>query len=371
MRKKRFTVFIVWCILIFMLTACGKADNIGDVSQAEKTGNTSGNNETGKVNDTGGVADNIDTARETGRDGTDSILYTEPPALELRNVTDDNNVISIMACGYNWTYLESEEQAVSAIADSADPLAEGAPWETLTIPDNDSSENDSDGSIQASYTISFPVIPDEILVRAWDIANRGKMISECPVSESALYNGEEIMDEDFSIVLRAGNIYEIYVGWKEEKAKESGFYGDVYYTFITRADIKTATFGEAFTGHVDAIDGVTMVITDVTAEGAAVKFTNCTDMEITYGDDYELQALMDGEWHRVNYLIDNWAYNAIGYFIPASKETAAVREWNVDWSVFHGRLPGGHYRITKSVSVEPANEKGECMDYCLGAEFDV
>lgn len=129
-------------------------------------------------------------------------------------------------------------------------------------------------------------------------------------------------------------------------------------------DVPDAVFGEVDTEEPDTVDGLEMTVSYVTPKGISLVFTNNTGKEALFGDDYELQAWEDGAWHEVAYVIDNAAFNAIGYMLTG--ETPAC--WKAKWTYCHGILPAGSYRITKSVSV---GEGEESVEYTLGAEFSV
>ena len=94
---------------------------------------------------------------------------------------------------------------------------------------------------------------------------------------------------------------------------------------------------------VGTLDGVVVELLEVTPTSAKLGILNTTDLEVDYGEDYNLQVFADGEWHDVPYLVDNWAIPAIGY---TTLKNVRV-EWDVDWSVFHGKLKPGKYRIAK------------------------
>lgn len=115
----------------------------------------------------------------------------------------------------------------------------------------------------------------------------------------------------------------------------------------------------------DNIEGVTMEVTYATSRGANLVFSNDTNMEIQYGDDYSLQAYVDGAWYNVGYIIDNAAFNAIAYPVPQN----GTGSWGVRWIFFHGELPPGHYRIVKSVM--DFRGTGDYTTYQLAAEFTV
>lgn len=135
------------------------------------------------------------------------------------------------------------------------------------------------------------------------------------------------------------------------------------------------SYGKMYIEKVDELEGITMKVSSVTAEGVNIVCTNSTDKEIAFGDDYELQSWKDGErengvrkpgeWHQVKYIIDDAAFDAIGYSLLPDKSL----DWDVNWTYFHGILPDGHYRITKSALVDCGT--GDVIKYNLAAEFDV
>lgn len=407
----------------------------------------------------------------------EEILFTEPPAIKLSAMEDDGNAVTITSSGYNWTYLESEETAVSGIADSAYILEENSPWETLILP-----EEDAD---MRNYAISAAKLPDELGFTAWDIADVGKSIEECHAVETCRYSIEEIETPDFSVSLQPGRIYEFYMEWDNDKLTENGFCGIAYYALKTgeealplteidndvlisiddsyhmtvrreetleavqsdseelasgfadvlikycnldivkdenqytddsviycmqifdpngqlvqtieymgkyvcidqvryrengtgttrelflaidnlfQESVPTASFGVADTEAVDVIEGVAMEASYVTPKGIHLVFTNDTDKEYTFGDDYELQTWQDGEWRTVDYIIDNAAFNSIGYMLAGDSGAG----WDVKWTYCHGILPDGQYRITKTISEDGTGKERE--HYRLAAEFAI
>ena len=129
-------------------------------------------------------------------------------------------------------------------------------------------------------------------------------------------------------------------------------------------DFPMASFGETDTGEVDIIEEVTMEVTYASPKGAHLVFTNHTNEEYTFGDDYKLQVWQDGEWRKVDYLIDNAAFNSIGYMLAENSSAG----WGVKWTYFHGILPDGQYRITKTILKGTGKELEK---YRLAAEFTI
>ena len=337
---------ILLLLIIMFLDGCGKV-NGEDTSNANISNNA-------------GTSDSAETQD-----------YTEPPVIELRNMADETDFVTVRPSGYTWTYLEGDGLATGGVADCADPLTENAPWDILDMTDNVSDVE--------NYTISVSQEPDELMVEAWSITDIGKRSYECPTLEGCIYGREELKADSFSIPIQPGRVYEICLTWNEEKAEENGFYGVVTYTFITTGEVEgeqstdldneektlEEITGEEYTEQIDELTGVKMIVSAVTAEGATVTCTNSTDKEIVFGDDYELQVQKDGKWYQVKYMIDNAAFNAIGYSLLQDMSF----DWDVNWTYFHGSLPPGHYRITKSAL--DFRGTGDFTKYNLAAEFEV
>ena len=113
------------------------------------------------------------------------------------------------------------------------------------------------------------------------------------------------------------------------------------------------------------LDGVIVELLDVTPTSAKLGILNTTDLEVDYGEDYNLQVFEDGDWHDVPYLVDNWAVNSIGYMAPKNNRV----EWDVDWSVFHGELEPGKYRIVKPIM--DFRGTGDFSNYFYTVEFEI
>lgn len=138
---------------------------------------------------------------------------------------------------------------------------------------------------------------------------------------------------------------------------------------MTEADNEEPAFPEATFGEVDAedmesVDGVTMTVIKATSEGADLEIVNRTDKEVSFGEDYELQVWKDENWYQVEYIIDNWAFHMTAY-IPEKDEPMQM---DVTWTYFHGILPKGHYRITKTADIQEAEGP---VKFRLAAEFTI
>lgn len=66
---------------------------------------------------------------------------------------------------------------------------------------------------------------------------------------------------------------------------------------------------------------------------------------------------------EVNTLEGIYAFNDIAYITTQNIPT----QWSVDWTLFHGVLSAGRYRIVKPISVE--QDPGDFAEYYLAVEF--
>ena len=127
---------------------------------------------------------------------------------------------------------------------------------------------------------------------------------------------------DFSVPLQLGRIYEIYMEWNEDKLAENGFSGIAYYgvktggeeaaagngltekandILISIDDSYSMTVHNAETGEVDVIEEVAMEVAYASPKGIHLVFTNHTNEEYMFGDDYELQAWQGMEKGRLSH----------------------------------------------------------------------
>lgn len=81
--------------------------------------------------------------------------------------------------------------------------------------------------------------------------------------------------------------------------------------------------------------------------GATLILQNGTLRSLTYGEDYSLERLQEGEWVAVEPVRDDYAFASVGYSLPARGR----RTLEIDWEWLYGRLAPGDYRIGKEVSV--------------------
>lgn len=114
-------------------------------------------------------------------------------------------------------------------------------------------------------------------------------------------------------------------------------------------------------------DGVSMEVIQNTAKSATIQIQNITDLQVQYGDYYDLEVFDEetGEWNIVPYILDNYGFHDIAY----TTQKDMPSEWKVDWTVFHGSLDPGKYRIVKDFM--DFRGTGDYTKYTLTAEFIV
>ena len=97
-----------------------------------------------------------------------------------------------------------------------------------------------------------------------------------------------------------------------------------------------------------APEGITAELAESKKDAVTIRLTNHSETEWMYGDGFSLQVLLDGVWYNVPELPGNWAFNAIGYSLPAGETTE--RTYRLD---FYGGLPAGTYRLeTEGLTAE-------------------
>lgn len=177
----------------------------------------------------------------------------------------------------------------------------------------------------------------------------------------------EIFDSEGQLVQTIEYLGEyLYIDKVRYRERGAGTTEELYLAIdsLFTEDFPTASFGETDTGEVDVIEEVTMEAAYASPKGIHLVFTNHTNEEYIFGDNYELQAWQDEEWRKVDYIIDNAAFNAIGYSLAGNSSAG----WGAKWTYFHGILPDGQYRITKTISKGTGKELEK---YRLAAEFTI
>ncbi len=110
--------------------------------------------------------------------------------------------------------------------------------------------------------------------------------------------------------------------------------------------------------------GVTLSIKDNTLSktGATLVLKNNSDVDVQYGNPYEIEIKKDGEWHKINVEL-NFTMPAFELKLKESKEI------ELNWENGYGKLASGDYRIIKSIDIE--KEDGTFETFYVSAEFTI
>lgn len=109
---------------------------------------------------------------------------------------------------------------------------------------------------------------------------------------------------------------------------------------------------------------VTFSIKDDTLKntGATFILKNDSDMDVQYGDSYEIEIEKDSRWHKINVELN---FNLPAYTLkPKTSE-----EIEFKWENGYGKLAPGNYRILKSIDIEM--EDGTFDTFYVAAEFTI
>lgn len=121
-----------------------------------------------------------------------------------------------------------------------------------------------------------------------------------------------------------------------------------------------------FAYHENDLPGVTMEVTESTDHSIKLEIKNETDLDIRYGEDYQLEKLDEeiNTWITC-YPDSEMAFHDVAY----SVEKGGTGVWTVDWTDDYGELEAGKYRIIKKM-VDFRDTK-DYTTYTLTTEFTV
>ncbi len=130
-------------------------------------------------------------------------------------------------------------------------------------------------------------------------------------------------------------------------------------------DAPKAEPGESFNRKVNTLEGLTAKLLYCTPVSLGIKITNESGRELLYGEAYDLQILQEGDWRSLSYLIDDAAFREVGFNLGKGESVI----WGTDWTLFHGVLETGNYRIVKTVT--GGGEGLNHGEHYLAVEFDI
>ena len=100
----------------------------------------------------------------------------------------------------------------------------------------------------------------------------------------------------------------------------------------------------------------------LTKTSATLILKNDSDMDIQYGNPYEIEIKQNNEWHKINVTL-NFTLPAYGL---KPKESV---ELELNWKNGYGELAQGEYRIIKGIDIE--KEDGIFESFKVAAEFTI
>ena len=100
----------------------------------------------------------------------------------------------------------------------------------------------------------------------------------------------------------------------------------------------------------------------LTKTGVTLILKNDSDVDVEYGEPYEIEIKEDKEWHKIDVEL---------YFnLPAYKlKPKEFKEIELNWENDYGKLAPGEYRIIKDVSILKENNKFEQI--YVSTEFSI
>ncbi len=90
----------------------------------------------------------------------------------------------------------------------------------------------------------------------------------------------------------------------------------------------------------DPPEGITMTMDAWEGGDAVVMVSNTGDEDWSFGEFFEVQALLDGTWYEIPTVPGNWGFGCLGYFLPAGESQSMTHHMSM-----YGELPPGTYRI--------------------------
>lgn len=99
---------------------------------------------------------------------------------------------------------------------------------------------------------------------------------------------------------------------------------------------------------VTKLDGISIDIKENTlsTDGVTIVITDLSNKNNTYGEWFRIDKRIDGNWKKVKPIIDNYAFNLIGYEVDSNNKLEIVHNWK--W--LYGSLNKGKYRLVKEIN---------------------
>jgi len=122
---------------------------------------------------------------------------------------------------------------------------------------------------------------------------------------------------------------------------------------------------ERWTEEVNTFDGAELLFEKYTNISGDLEFVNQSDRDLQYGEWFDIQRRVNGEWYSLSYVIEDLAFHQVAYLLPKGETSVN----NVNWVWMYGELPPGNYRIVTEVMDYRA--PGDFDKYYLAEEFEI
>lgn len=122
---------------------------------------------------------------------------------------------------------------------------------------------------------------------------------------------------------------------------------------------------ERWTEEVNTFDAAELLFEKYTNISGDLELVNHSDRDLQYGEWFDIQRKVDDEWYSLSYIIENVAFHAIAYNMPAGETSIK----SITWEWMYGKLPPGEYRIVTDVMDYRA--PGDFDKYYLAEEFEI
>lgn len=122
---------------------------------------------------------------------------------------------------------------------------------------------------------------------------------------------------------------------------------------------------ECWTEEVNTFDGAELLFEKYTNISGDLEFVNQSDRDLQYGEWFDIQRRVNGEWYSLSYVIEDLAFHQVAYLLPKGETSVN----NVNWVWMYGELPPGNYRIVTEVMDYRA--PGDFDKYYLAEEFEI
>lgn len=100
----------------------------------------------------------------------------------------------------------------------------------------------------------------------------------------------------------------------------------------------------------------------LTSAGVTLILKNASEVDVGYGNPYEIEIKKDGKWHKIDAELN---FNSPAYILKTNTE----EEIELNWENGYGKLSSGDYRVIKSIDVE--KEDGTFDTFDVSVEFTI